>query len=605
MTTPAATWDLTSFFPQFDGPEYRSFRDGLRQRLAELHRRAGDLRVLRPDNLEPWTQLLLDMERAYGDFAHLSSYLGCLRAADTADEAVRREEAALDGLVAEYKKLEVPVLAAFKEADEGLFETLLAHPDLQSVAYQLRRMRHRARFTMDPELEDLAADLEVDGSAAWFRLYNQIAGRLEFEVEMADGTRKKVSMALKNSLLEDPDPKVRKSALEGSNAAWATMEDVAAQALNAINGTRLKLNQRRGVEHFLDQALFDSAVGRRTLETLMGVLRDKRGVPQEYLRLKARLLGRDRLGFQDLSAPLPLKGTSRMSWEEATRTVLDSFGRSYPGLQEYTRVALERRWIDSEARPNRSPGGFCTSSPVNDESRIFITFDGAFGDMSTLAHELGHGFHAWVMRGMRPWAQDYPMTLAESASTFAETLLTDAVLDAPTTGDREKAILLDRRLEEAAVYMLNIPMRYVFEYRLHEERAGGELSVSRLKEMMLEAQREWYGDTLDPNEMDPYFWASKIHFYFTGVSFYNFPYVFGFLLSLGLVARARREGPAFLPRYEEFLRLTGSDTCEGVAQRALGVDLGQPRFWLDSVALVEEDLRRFTELAPRVVGAAV
>jgi oligoendopeptidase F len=383
------------------------------------------------------------------------------------------------------------------------------------------------------------------------------------------------------------------------------MEDVAAQALNSINGTRLALHKRRGVQHFLDQALFDSAIERRTLDTLIGVLRDKQEVPREYLRLKARLLGRGKLGFQDVTAPLPLKDMARLSWDQATRTVLDSFGGTYPGLHEYTSAALERRWIDSEARPHRSPGGFCTSSPVNDESRIFITFNGAFGDMSTLAHELGHGFHAWVMRGMRPWAQDYPMTLAESASTFAETLLTDAVLDAPTTGDREKAILLDRRLEEAATYMLNIPMRYVFEYRLHEERAQGEISVSRLKEMMLEAQREWFGDTLDEAEMDPYFWASKIHFYFTGVSFYNFPYVFGFLLSLGLVARQRREGAAFQPRYEEFLRLTGSDTCENVARRSLGVDLGEPQFWLESVALVEEDLKRFTELAPRVVGAAV
>jgi oligoendopeptidase F len=221
--------------------------------------------------------------------------------------------------------------------------------------------------------------------------------------------------------------------------------------------------------------------------------------------------------------------------------------------------------------------------------------------VQTLAHELGHAFHSWVMRDLRPWAAQYPMTLAETASTFAETLLTDAILDAPETSDQLKAVMLDTRLEAAAAFMLNIPMRFHFEKRFYEERSAGEVSVSRLKELLLEAQRDSYGDTLNPAELDPMFWASKLHFYITEVSFYNFPYSFGFLFSLGVYARARKEGPEFFRKYEELLRLTGSDTAENVARRALGVDLETQDFWLDSIALVEEDMRRFEELIPKVL----
>jgi oligoendopeptidase F len=206
------------------------------------------------------------------------------------------------------------------------------------------------------------------------------------------------------------------------------------------------------------------------------------------------------------------------------------------------------------------------------------------------------------MAGMRPWSRRYPMTLAETASTFAEQLVIDAVLDDPRAPAEQRALLLDSRMQDAATFLLNIPMRFHFEKALYEERAAGELPVTRMKELMLAAQRRSYGDALAEDELDPWFWASKLHFYITGLSFYNFPYTFGYLFSLGIFARAKREGPAFLPRYEELLRRTGSDTAEGVAREALGVDLEKPDFWNASIDLIDGDLERWRAAVTSLPG---
>ena len=224
-----------------------------------------------------------------------------------------------------------------------------------------------------------------------------------------------------------------------------------------------------------------------------------------------------------------------------------------------------------------------------------MTYTGTPADVLTLAHELGHGFHNWAMRGLRPWACVYPMTLAETASTFCEQVVMDALLE--RASDREQQLrLLDARLQDAASFLLNIPMRFWFECAVYEERAEGELGVARFQELMLDAQRRAYGDALAPDELDPWFWASKLHFYLSQTSFYNFPYTFGFLFSLGLFARGRKEGPQFMPQYRALLQETGSAMAEDVARQVLGVDLTSTEFWRECTALIAADASAFEAL---------
>jgi oligoendopeptidase F len=598
-------WDLSSYFPTFDGPEYRAHFEALEQGLDALETDASALRDLRVENAQAWATLYARDERLMAAFSHLASYIGCLTAAEVTNEGYRAAQARISSLGARFTKAFAPFLASLRVADDAAFAALTACEELRSARYYLGRLRDKAKRTMDPELEVLAAELGVDGLSAWSRLYDELAGRLEFEMPDLDDPSqpaRRVPMAHRRSLLEDADPAVREAAFLQSNKAWDKLAHVAAAALNAISGARLTLYRRRGVTDFLEEPYFDAAVQGSTIEAMWSAVEENRETVWGYLRAKAKLLGKERLGFQDLYCPLPEvggQGGQGYSWDQAVALVLGAFEAGYPALAEFSRQMFERRRVESEQRAGKRPGAFCTTSLQSRESRVFMNFGGTLGDAHTLAHELGHAFHGNALRELRPMAARYPMTLAETASTFAERLLQDAILANPATDAATRLRILTARCNDAATYLCDIHMRFLFEKALYAERGQGELGVSRLKTLMLDAQRESFGDALDPERLDPLFWASKLHFYISGVSFYNFPYTFGFLLSLSLAASLREQGPSFLTRYEDFLRLTGDATAEQAASRALGVELASPAFWRAGLALIASDVAEFQVLTAR------
>lgn len=594
-------WDLTSYFPEFDGEEMRDFKAALEGDIRVLLREAAEIPVLASDTFAPWEAVVLRAEEIQARLSHFSSYVGCLGSADSRNEGYRREEAWLARLRAEFAKVNIEFRRAVKHCPEEAFSTFVRREALAGAKRYLDRLREESERTMAPEKETLAADLSVDGLQAWGRLYDTLSGRLDFEMDYPDGHRERVPMSQRRSLMESPDRAVRKAAFEGGNIAWQAVEDAAAAALNAISGTRLTLHRHRGIEHFLDVALFQAAITRKTLDAMLGAVKAELELPRRILRLKARRMGKKSVAWYDLGAPLAIPGRKQVPWEAAKDLVRRGFSRAFPGLGAYFQSAVERRWIDWQPRPGKRPGAFCTGSMLTKEQRIFMTFNQAMGDVLTLAHEAGHAFHSHLMRDLRPYARMVPMTLAETASTFGELLLVQSLLGDPAVDDAEKAFLLDIETGHAAIYLLDIPVRFEFEKALYEERSQGELGVSRLKALMVEAQRRIFGDALEEGAEDPYFWASKLHFYITGVSFYNFPYTFGFLLSRGLFAMFKKEGAEFLPRYENFLRLAGSDAAENVARCGIGAELESDDFWLAAIRSLEEPLAQLETLLPKVV----
>ncbi|ACY19328.1 M3 family oligoendopeptidase [Haliangium ochraceum] len=602
---PRPNWDMRPYFTSPAGPDYAAFWDMLRTSVAELGHALDALPALSEDSAaqDAWSATLLELEGVHARMRHLESYLDCMASADAHDEVIRADVGQFASLQASFAALGVRLRAALGHADDGAVAALLERPELSAAEHWLRRTRDSARESMSPALEELATELGVDGIAAWGRLYDQLSGTLSFSLEVPGRAAEEHPVSMARTLLEDPDPAVRQAALVGSNAAWARVSEPVAACLNAIAGTRLTLYRRRGVGHYLDPALFDAAITRRTLDAMMSAVRGRRARMQRYLGIKARLLGRERLGFQDLLAPLPEDAAPRISWDQARERVLAAFGTHYPALREFAADAFAKRWLDHEPRRGKRPGGFCSSSPVIGESRVFMTYHGSMGDLETLAHELGHAFHSWVMRDMRPWARVYPMTLAETASTFAEQLVSEAMLQGGDADPATQRAVLDSRLQKAAVFLLNIPMRFDFECAFYEARQHGEVGVTRLCELMRAAQRDNYGDALDPDALDPWFWASKLHFYITELSFYNFPYTFGYLFSLGIFARTLGQGPEALARYETLLRRTGSASAEQVAREGLGVDLESPDFWNASLDVIEADLGRFEQLSGKGSGS--
>jgi oligoendopeptidase F len=454
---------------------------------------------------------------------------------------------------------------------------------------------------MSTEKEFLATDLALDGIQAWGRLYDTLSSKLEFDMVFPDGRRKRLPMSQRRSLTEHSDRRVRKAAFDGGNAAWERIQDVAAAALNAIAGTRLTLNRHRGVEHFLEIALFQAAISRKTLDAMFDALFANLEIPRRILRLKAKLIGENSIHWFDLGAPLALPDQERLSWKGGKALVKSAFNRCYPALGNFFQTVIDKSWVDWEPRAGKRPGGFCTGSMLSKESRIFMTYNESLGDVLTLAHETGHAFHGHLMGDVRPFGRVYPMTLAETASTFGEQVLMNGLRDDPSVSDAQRAMMLDVEIGHGAIYLLDIPVRFEFEKAFYEERKNGELSVSRLKELMVETQRRIFGDVLARGGEDPYFWASKLHFYITGLTFYNFPYTFGYLLSRGLFAMFKKQGPDFLPQYEELLRLAGSDTAENVVKHTVNRDLDEPEFWVEGIQSLQEPLSRLEALLPKVV----
>lgn len=594
-------WDLTSYFPEFNGPQMQAFKQQLDKDAVELQDKAAELGTLTADNADQWEALMLKLEDCGARLGHIYSYVGCLSAADTANEDYSREEASLALLGAKFQKAMVNIRQALKDASDADFAEFLKRDKLADGAYPISRMREEAQFTMDREREMLATDLGVDGFHSWGRLYDTVSGKLEFEMTWPGshakaGAAEKLPISQWRSLMSSANRRVGLAAFNGGNKAWQGVEDVCAASLNAIAGNRLTLYKYRGIDHYLQRALFQSAIKQETLDAMYQAIYDNIEIPRGILRAKAKAMGRTGIYWFEREAPLPMEDDSEFSWQRGVDMVDNSFKQAYPGLAEYFNGFLAKGWMESEKRPGKRPGAFCTGSDVTGEERVYSTFSGSIGDVTTMAHEVGHAWHSHLLNALRPMVRHYPMTLAETASIFAEHILAEGIYEDKGIDDNTKLLMLDADLNGAAVLLLDITVRFEFERRFHELRSEGEVSVSQFKQLMVDTQREVFGDSLLEGYEDPYFWASKLHFYITGVSFYNFPYTFGFLLARTLYNLFKQEGSAFLPKYEDFLRLTGSDTVENVAKRSIGADVTDPAFWATAITSMNGMVKQYGEL---------
>ena len=230
-----------------------------------------------------------------------------------------------------------------------------------------------------------------------------------------------------------------------------------------------------------------------------------------------------------------------------------------------------------------------------------MTYDGNLSNVLTLAHEIGHAWHSWVMRDMHVAVCDYPMTLAETASIFAETLVLDALWE-KCESDHDRFHIAWEDAHSAATFLNNIPARFEMERSLVEQRKNSELSVNALRSLTADAWKKWYGDTMDG--ADEYYWATKGHFSISSLGFYNYPYLFGYLFSLGIYAKKDQYGDNFVQLYRDILRDTGRMSAEDLIQKHFNEDIREPKFWLDSISVVESGVKRFEDLADKILGAS-
>ncbi len=527
-----------------------------------------------------------------------SSFVSCLTAQDVRDEQARLLGGRVDQLYATFTASLTEVDRLLLRVPEETWRSLLAHPALAPVAFALDERRRRAGERLPPEQEALVADLAVDGYHAWNDLYELVVGRITVPVE-EEGRTVQLSVGQAANRLQSPDRRVRAAVFARWEEAWAREAELCAAALNHLAGFRLNLYRRRGWASVLHEPLDVNRISAETLAAMWEAVEGGKERLVAYLARKAALLGLERLAWYDLEAPLA-RSARRIPFDEGADFVIEQFGRFSPDLAAFARRALTERWVEAEDRPGKQPGGFCTGFPLHQQSRIFMTYSGTPGNVTTLAHELGHAYHSWVLRDLPPLARQYPMNLAETASTFAELIVADAALRHAASAE-ERLAMLEEKAQRAVTFLMNIHARFLFETAFYEARREGPLGVAALNQLMVEAQRRAYRDALAV--WHPYFWASKLHFYITRVPFYNFPYTFGYLFSLGVYGRAQAEGPRFAQRYVELLRDTGRLRVEELAARHLGVDLTRPDFWREAVALALADVEAFLAHTGEAAGS--
>ncbi|MCK4511342.1 M3 family oligoendopeptidase [bacterium] len=450
----------------------------------------------------------------------------------------------------------------------------------------------QSKYRMTPEMENLASELLVfSGGESLSMLQGTVTSQLKMPFEQ-DGKTEMLPMTAIRNLSNNPDEDVRRRAYETELEGWATIREPVAFALNGVKGTALTLAKRRGRESVLEKSLDDNMIDKETLDALLTSMKASLPIFRKYFKCKAKKLGKESLPWWDLFAPV---GSVELSytWPEVKNYIVKQFGTFSSELADYAMNAFEKNWIDAEPRDGKVGGAFCMRVPGVDESRILANFDGSFDQMSTLAHELGHGFHNHCQIGLPMMRQGSPMTLAETASIFCQTIVINAALD--SSPPEAQLGILENQIMDAAQVIVDIYSRYIFETEVVSRRAESTVSADDFCEIMLDAQRQAYGDGLDTNHLHEYMWLLKPHYYSHHYNYYNFPYAFGLLFGLGVYAIYLKEGTSFIPRYKELLRSTGEGKAADLAAR-YGIDIRSRDFWDASIDVMAKQIERYCEL---------
>lgn len=593
MTTPS--WDLSIVYNDLSDPRIQDDIALVEQCIDLLNKQSADC-----GNVEIMQNAILTNEAASRLAGTVANFASCYASVDATNAEAKSLLGKMTRIFSELSQAFSPFDLTLTHADEEFILRVLDHenPDISGQAFSILNSRKLADTRLSNAEEQLLAAMSVDGKSAWGNLYDNLTGSLKVKLEYADGKSEELGFSQAASILYGSEFERQEAAWRGVQDAMQTHQESFAAILNALAGWRLTENKKRSTKrevHFLEPSLHGSRIQAETLNTMMTVAKDSRAIGQKAGLLMAKVHGLDEMKpWNHLAAMPALSGEAKVyDFDEAIDVICEAFETVNPEMSEFVRLMVQNGWIDAAPNARKRLGAYCTKLPATRTPLVFMTWSGSRSELMTLAHELGHAFHNWVIRDLPLCQTYYPMTLAETASIFAENIVRDHLISKAESVD-EKLEMLWEELSSALALMINIPVRYEFEKSFYERRQDGEFTADEFCELMSETWKEWYGDVM--SEPDPYFWASKLHFSIDSVSFYNYPYLFGFLFSKGIYAQRETKGEAFYTDYINLLRDTGCMMAEDVVEKHLSMDLTQLTFWQQSVELVREKVDEFERL---------
>ena len=573
-------WSLKEIYPSFESEEFQ--RDF--ERFSNFREVFNGLTL--EDNLESIKAAIAALEEFSVLSSRLGNYINLTLTANTTDETANKYRTLFGNA---YAALNSAYTKVYKFI--GSVETdITADENLKDYEFYFAEAKQQYKHLLSDELEDVIAKFSISGGDGWEQLFEAMTSGVEGEFK-----GEKVTLSEIRNMAYDADAAVRKEAYETELKMYDTIKEPIAFALNNIKQQVLTETSLRGFESPLAQTLEASRMSRQTLDALLEAIREYLPQFRAYLKHKASLLGHENgLPFYDLFAPIG-ESSRRFTIEESKEFLLENFRGFSEDLAEMTKEAYENNYIDFLPRKGKVGGAFCSNLPFIKQSRILTNFSGSLSDVVTIAHELGHAYHGLHIENHRVLNQEYSMPVAETASTFNENIVMNTVIS--EASDAEKVALLESQLQDTTQIIVDIYSRYLFEAAVFENREKSFMFSKDLEQLMLDAQKEAYGDGLDPDAMHPYMWACKPHYYSSGLSFYNFPYAFGGLFSKGLYAIYQEQPEGFVEKYQELLRATTVTSAEDTA-KVLGVDVEDSAFWKKALAQVADNIEQFIALTP-------
>lgn len=602
------TWNIESEYPSLQSSQFRNDYDFIKIQLQEVRQKVEALPLRDPIWQNPGSGLtaqgkkfvqdfqeaILHLENTSIVFANIATYLNCQISVDSLNSPAKKIRSEIEALHSQIQQMTAPITLFVTKCTSELFQQLIHHPQINAYQFQWEKWRKSADFVLNEKEEVLLKAMAVDGHNAWANLYEAITGKGKCVLRV-QGNEQVIGISQALAMKSDPIEENRKAAWLGLNEFWTQHEESAAAILNALAGWRHAENEKRSQikpRHFLDPALESNCISRQTLDAMMQACESNKNNLHQIFPLMSKKLGKTKMDPWDLYAPNPEAGTSTRSFEQSFHQVLKSFEKIDPQMGQFAKMAHANRWMDSRVLPNKAGGAYCTRFAKSKEPRVFMSYCGSVQDLITLAHELGHAFHGWVLRDLPFMHHRYPMTLAETASVFAETAVREDMINS-TDNAADRSEFVWNQMESILGYLINIPARFDFEKRFYELRQKNVVSAAELSELMDQTWTKWYGENLTQN--DRLFWASKLHFSMAKTSFYNFPYTFGYLFSLSIYARRNTLGKDFMSTYIAILQDTGRMSAEDLIQKHLGEDIQKPQFWQSAFDVVNQQIADFAK----------
>ena len=577
-------WNLDPIYKGFDDPAFAADMDALKELVEKIQRFSEALKT--EDQAEGLKKGIALQEQFSELVEKLAGYASLRQAADTRDpEAGSR----MGQVMQLYSGVAAP-LAAWKDwasKIENLQELVAADEDLREYTFLFKNLAESSCYLLPGIGEAVMAKMGMSGSDAWSEMQQYLTSTVPVSYR---GTTTNLS-SIRN-LAYDTDPQVRKDAYEAELACYDRIKDPVAYALNSIKLETISDCQLRGYESPLERTLKHSDMKRETLDAMLGAMDEYLPKFWQYLKAKGKALGHEKgLPWYDLFAPMG-KSSTKFTAQSARDYLVTLFAGFDKELSDMVARAFDEAWIDFYPRDGKAGGAFCADVDCLKQSRILTNFDGMFGDVVTLAHELGHAFHNQCIQNHRPLNHDYSMPLAETASTFNECVVMASAIEKAADKD-EKIALIESQLQDATQIICDIYSRYRFEAMVFANRETQFMNADTLCAFMTDAQKQSYGDGLDNDVMHPYMWVCKSHYY--GPTFYNFPYAFGGLFARGLYAQYEKEGAAFVPKYKKLLFTTPVATAEDTAKVA-DIDLTDKDFWRGALQTIADQIDLFCTL---------